>query len=411
MMLKRHKLVWLLLPLFYSSVALAQEDAKNGWDPSKTPAQTVWDQFKQTAGSVLYDDDRSEQEAPFSTVWRRLTPKLDELAALEAERPHLPESSWLGRDQHANQQEMNQILDEAIAILSISNASTLRQDLAVLEQAIEQTQARIATYHQEQVSAPLQSHWKTTVEDYTRKIEEEKQRIVQYQREIAQKKHDFLLSLNALGVEMNPEQLEVLLASVVGNDMVRNMVVYSNVRRVSQQLMELTQKSQEDLHMAQRYYGMYTLLLKIVRHLQNQFIAEIDQVYLPRMAQIKNQTTRLMADAKNLLDQEVDDGRRHPLQANLQAQELTLQTADLYEHHLNEQRHDMKMALDKTQRDLRVALNTYETVKVSGELVRLLRSSTQAFDDILNIQVPDLLVFQNRQMKQEFSALTTRLKQ
>ena len=71
----------------------------------------------------------------------------------------------------------------------------------------------------------------------------------------------------------------------------------------------------------------------------------------------------------------------------------------------------MKMALDKTQRDLRVALNTYETVKVSGELVRLLRSSTQAFDDILNIQVPDLLVFQNRQMKQEFSALTTRLKQ
>jgi hypothetical protein len=57
-----------------------------------------------------------------------------------------------------------------------------------------------------------------------------------------------------------------------------------------------------------------------------------------------------------------------------------------------------------------VILNTYSTVKVSGELVNLLRSSSKSFDDLFNIQPPDLLVFQNLQMKEEFSALTTKLR-
>jgi hypothetical protein len=398
----------LLLPLLHSGFIHAQEE--NWWDKSKGTAQDIWNQSKQAAGSVAEFFDTEEQNEQFSEIWDELTPKLDKVSVLEEEGKNLPESSLIGRDKQSNQQDINEILDEAIDILEISNARQIRQEIDSLEKQIQQARERITTYHQEQVSAPVKSNWKTTVEDYARKIDGEKQLIENYQQEIEKKKQHFLLELNQLGLQVSRKQLDLLLTSVVGNDIIQNIIVYSNVRLVSQQLMELTKKTGEDLNISKRYYGMYTVLLKILLHMQNSFIAEINQVYLPRIAQIKNETIKLMANSRNLLDQEVDDSRRNHLKANIEAQELTLKTADLYSQHLDEQRQKMRVARDKTQTDLRVALNTYDTVKVSGELVNLLRSSSKSFDDLLNIQVPDLLVFQNLQMKEEFSALTTKLR-
>jgi hypothetical protein len=88
---------------------------------------------------------------------------------------------------------------------------------------------------------------------------------------------------------------------------------------------------------------------------------------------------------------------------------LTLQTAALYKRHLIGQRGKMVRAMKKTISDLQIAQNTYKTVTLSGELVNLLRTSQKSFDLLLNIQVPELLVFENKQMKQEFAILTQKL--
>lgn len=399
--------IMLLVPLLHSGFVHAQE---NWWDKSKETARDVWNQSRQVAGSAINFFDTEEQNEQFSKIWDELRPKLDKVSALEEERKDLPESSLIRRDKQSNQEDINEILDEAIDILGISNARQIRQEIDSLEKQIQQARERITGYHQEQVSAPVKSNWKTTVDDYVRKIDGEKQLIEKYHQEIEQKKQRFLAELNQLGLQVSREQLDLLLTSVVGNDIIQNTIVYSNVRLVSQQLMELTTKTGEDLNISKRYYGMYTVLLKILLHMQNSFITEIDQIYLPRIAQIKNETVKLMANSRNLLYQEADDNRRKHLKANIEAQELTLKTADLYSQHLDEQRRKMMVARDKTQIDLRVALNTYDTVKLSGELVNLLRSSAKSFDELLNIQAPDLLVFQNLQMKEEFSALTTKLR-
>lgn len=399
--------IMLLVPLLHSGFVHAQE---NWWDKSKETARDIWNQSRQVAGSAINFFDTEEQNEQFSKIWDELRPKLDKVSALEEERKDLPESSLIRRDKQSNQEDINEILDEAIDILGISNARQIRQEIDSLEKQIQQARERITGYHQEQVSAPIKSNWKATVDDYAKKVDGEKQLIEKYQQEIEQKKQRFLTELNQLGLQVSREQLDLLLTSVVGNDIIQNTIVYSNVRLVSQQLMELTTKTGEDLNISKRYYGMYTVLLKILLHMQNSFITEIDQVYLPRIAQIKNETVKLMANSRNLLDQEADDNRRKHLKANIEAQELTLKTADLYGQHLGEQRRKMIVARDKTQIDLRVAMNTYDTVKLSGELVNLLRSSAKSFDELLNIQAPDLLVFQNLQMKEEFSALTTKLR-
>ncbi len=56
-----------------------------------------------------------------------------------------------------------------------------------------------------------------------------------------------------------------------------------------------------------------------------------------------------------------------------------------------------------------VATNTYETVKVSGELVDLMQSSQRLLDNLRSLEVPPLRTFENLEMKREFDRLTLRL--
>ena len=60
--------------------------------------------------------------------------------------------------------------------------------------------------------------------------------------------------------------------------------------------------------------------------------------------------------------------------------------------------------------DIAAAWNTYETVRVSGELVGLVRSSRKLLDGLLNRQVPALRPFGNLEMRKEFEKLTAQLR-
>ena len=62
------------------------------------------------------------------------------------------------------------------------------------------------------------------------------------------------------------------------------------------------------------------------------------------------------------------------------------------------------------EKDIAAAWNTYETVRVSGELVGLVKSSRRLLDGLLNRQVPALRPFENLELKREFEKLTAQLR-
>jgi hypothetical protein len=69
------------------------------------------------------------------------------------------------------------------------------------------------------------------------------------------------------------------------------------------------------------------------------------------------------------------------------------------------------MARAELDKDIAAAWNTYETVRVSGELVGLVRSSQQLLEGLMNRQVPALRPFENLEMQREFQKLTEQLRQ
>jgi urease gamma subunit len=351
-----------------------------------------------------------EKDSLAARLWDQITPTLDKLLATAEETEKLPDSAWWGKDKQDNAHKLNELLNEAVAILSTSNTDEIRQQIKVYEQQIRTAKNTIAQYRQAQVSAPLQSTWKTTVADYDVKIKQLNERIDQWEKLILQRKAEFAQELSKKGLFLTQEQLDSLLSSVVGDNLIQSSTVYENAKQITQQLMTLTVNSGEDLEISKRYYGLYTVLLKTLLHLQQTFITQIDDKYLPHLEKIVLTVQNLSADSQQLLNGETDENRRRHLQANLDAQDLTLKTALLYKQHLTGYRNKIAAVRDKTAIDLQIAQNTYRTVKISGELLNLLRTSQKTFNLLLSLQTPELLIFENLQMKQEFAQLTEKLK-
>ena len=63
-------------------------------------------------------------------------------------------------------------------------------------------------------------------------------------------------ALTAIGVDLDSNQLEAMMSSVVGDDIVSMSVVFNAIKDMTTQLAELTQSSGEDLAHAKKYYGI-----------------------------------------------------------------------------------------------------------------------------------------------------------
>lgn len=385
------------------------ENQTSWWEKTKQAVADMWYGSPPPSTNSSTETFLEEKDTMFATIWENVTPALEKVLVLEKEAETLPDTVWFGKNRQDNRNDINELLDEAVDILSISNSAETRQHIRALEEEISQMKQTISEYRQAQVSAPIRSTWKTTVADYEAKIEQLNELIEQRHKTISELKIQFTEELSEKGLYITQDQLDVLLSSVVGDDIIQSSIVYNNVKQISQQLMDLTIKSGEDFDISQRYYGMYTVLLKIVLHMQQSFVNNIDEKYLPKIGIIVAEVYGLNATTRHLLRSEIDQNRRRHLRANYEAQNLTMQTAQLYKVHLIKQRRKIAAAIKNTEKDLQIAQNTYKTVRVSGELINLLRTSQKSFDVLLNLQVPDSLVFENTQMKQEFAILTQKL--
>jgi hypothetical protein len=398
-----------------------EESSSSWWDKAKDSTTSLWNKASQYIGStpeeepqiIVEPDEEPTQQTTknpyFGQIWNEVTPRINQILAIEQKQNSLPDRSWFTETKQSSQTKLDKLLDEAVDILSLSDSNHIRQQIHSLEQDIVDLKNTIADYRQAQVSAPIESTWKVTVEQYDDKIVDLQDQIAQKYQQIDKSKLEFGQSLQTIGIQLTSEQLDVLFASVVGDDIIQASLVYENVKLVNEQLMKLTVSSNEDFNISKRYYGMYVVLLKILFHMQDSFVNDIDNKYIPKITEIEANVQNIKIITQNLLRKEDSAKRREHLLANMEAQKLTLKTADLYKQHLNKQRQKMWVARNKTLADLQVAENTFATVTVSSELVNLLRTSQKAFELLQSMQTPDLLIFENLQMKQEFAVLTKKL--
>jgi hypothetical protein len=173
-------------------------------------------------------------------------------------------------------------------------------------------------------------------------------------------------------------------------------------------LEKLVAQSGEDLQSARRYYGMYVVLLRALERMHVKIEEAIGEQYIPQIDAIAARAQQLTGETRDLL--RTSPAKAELLTANLEAQQLTIDAAGIYRQYLTEQAAQVKKARNELQKDIAAAWNTYETVRVSGELVGLVKSSQRLLEGLMNRQVPALRPFENLELRREFQKLTEQLR-
>lgn len=374
---------------------------------------------------LLLNSSSFAAENKASELWDKMLPKLRSAIELKDKNDKLPDSAIFHNDKQSNKDDINKLLDQAVGILATSDTQAYRERIQALEADIREANRQITDYEEKRISAPgtrpAWKAWQNTKEDYAEKIEDQKKRIAEYETRMQTVKQSIRKELQALGLDVSSEQVDFLLSTIVGDNVIQVIVAFNNVKALTVQLEQLMVQSGENVESARRYYGMYTVLLEILDHVYGQVLQDIERKYLPQIAGGKNEqgknvegivpkTQRLLKETGELIRKDSSPKNQEIFAANIRAQTLTLEAAKLYITYLEKQRSDLDLARKKLAPDLAAANNTYETVKVSSELVAMMKSGQSLFDTLKTIQVPELRVFENLEMKKEFEKLTVQLK-
>ena len=245
---------------------------------------------------------------------------------------------------------------------------------------------------------------------YDKKIGKAKADIDELTRRINNEKDILKKRFAASGLFLNNQQVDVLLSRVDADDIIKMTLIYNVLEDITAQLMSLTKESNENINQARKYYGMHVVLLKLVMNMQERYIKKLDQEYLPKIELISMETRRISEESRRLLSSETQANRKDLLHKNLKAQQLTLKVAKLYAQQLNQQKAKVIKAKNLIANDYKVAKNTYDTVKISADLIQLMKTNQASFSALMNIQIPDIVPFENLAMQRKFEELSLMIK-
>ena len=316
-----------------------------------------------------------------------MVPILDRTLTLEERQEVLPRAAWLGADQASNREAIDALLDEAVDVLSNAPIQDYRRRIRGLQADIEQAHRDIDAYRRERISAPQESLVRKTVADYDRAIEARTAEVARDREALEAIQAKFAEELRRLGLKLTDAQIELLLSTVVGDKMVDLGVVFDNVKAITGQLEQLVEASGEDLASARRYYGMYVVLLKALARCTRRSRMRSRALYSADRRHRGARARALGADP-GAATPVAGEGRLAGRQSR--GAELTIETAAIYRDYLEEQAQQIARVRAALDLDVAAAWNTYETVRVSGELVAIVRSSQRLLAGLMDRQVPTL---------------------
>jgi hypothetical protein len=373
-----------------------------GSEPGKDPreGEASYEQAQRlmkAVDAILQDTARNRGEA------KKLPPEADFLV-----KPLWTET------REDREKKVRDLLDAALGIVTDVPVVDVQKKIEGLRKNIRDLDDRTVKLREKQLLAPkdgmLPGYLTDTVDSLGKDIEETKKRIDLNREEIKQAKDEVLESLKKAGVQLSPEQVDLLLDSVLAGDLVRLVAVFNSAKLIDLQLGKLMTASGENMGAARKYFAMHAALFALLVHAQDGLIAKIDNQYLPKLSAIERDIRAARVKTAELLKAENREDQKRALEGNRESQKLAEEAAKGYRRYLLQQREQVAKARQRATHDLRIADNTYETVEASFQLKILMQDSAASFEAIQKLEAPTFdQIFRNEELRREFENLTRKL--
>jgi len=365
-----------------------------------------------TSSCLLADDSFQNGMAEH---WQNLHQKLSELTTMLDKEREASDSSflWVFPSEKENvENDMASLIDEALEILNLSDLKKCKDELDECRKDIQKSKAQIGDLKGKKSMAPKEVSgwkvWKKDQEDFETEIEELQNIIKVKEKRIEELSQLMLEKIREQGIDIDTEHIEHLIFSVTGNDDINMISVFNNIKTITNRLRSMTVESGEDIETARKYYGMNTVLLKILLRFQQLYINKVKYNYIPKIDGIIEENHKLYSDTKGQITQE-DEAHQEIYRSNLRAQKLSIKCAEQYRKYLLLNIERVNALLQKTKKEYEASENTYRTATSAHNLIAMIHNADKMFNSLSELQVPELLKFENLDMKVEFIKLTEKL--
>jgi hypothetical protein len=369
-----------------------QKDPREG-----EPAYERARQLMQAIDAILLDAAEQRSEA-------RKLPRKDEFLV----RPLWTET------REDREDRVRDLLDSALSIVTDAPVVDVQKRIEGLRTNIREQEDTIAALKETQLTAPkdglLPGMWTDTVDSLATKIADTQKRIEENRTGIAKAKGEVQEALTRSGIELSPEQLDLLLDGVLSGDLVRLVATFNAAKVIDAQLGRLVSTAGENINAARKYFAMHAVLFALLVHAQDATIRKIDNQYVPRLDAILKDIAAARGKTHELLRAENRPDQKRALEANRDSQRLAEEAAKSYRRYLTQQREQIASARTRATHDLEIADNTFETVEASFQLRTLMRDSATSFEALQRLEAPTFdQIFRNEELRQEFENLTRKL--
>ena len=393
-----------------------QSNARPRAAPSPSPAQpgppAPTDNKDPREGDAAYEQARRLMQAIESVLQDAAKSRAD-ANRLPSKDDFLVPPIWT-ETREDREQKIRNLLDAALGIITDVPIVEHQKKVEVLRKNIRELEDRIVRLKEKQLTAPkdafLPGVLADTVDSLAKEIEDAKQRIEANRSMIKEAKSEIHSALVKTGIQLSPEQVELLLESVLSGDLVRLVAVFNSAKLIDGQLAKLMHSSSNNLNAARKYFAMHAALFALLVHAQDALIAKIDTNYLPKLDAITKDIAAARRKTGELLKAENRPDQRRALEANHDSQTLADDAAKGYRRYLLQQRDQIAATRRRAAHDLRIADNIYETVEASFQLVTLIREGSSSFEAIQKLEAPTFeQIFRNEELRKEFENLTRKL--
>ena len=406
-----------------SGQRLAQSAPKPQAPPAAPKAQPPQPGAAPAAPALETPKDPREGEVAFEQAQRlmkAIDAILQDTAKNRAEVKKLPsENEFLLKPlftetREDREKKVRDLLDSVLGIVTDVPVVDVQKKIETLRKNMRDLDERIVKLREKQLVAPkdgmLPGYVTDTVDSLAKDIEDSKKRIEGNKDEIAKAKAEIFAALTKSGIQLAPEQVDLLLDGVLSGDLVRLVAVFNSAKAIDGQLAKLMAQSGENIGAARKYFAMHAALFAMLVHAQDGMIGKIDKQYLPKLEAITKDVAAARAKTQELLKAENRADQRRALEANRESQKLADEAARGYRRYLLQQREQVAKARQKATHDLRIADNTFETVEASFQLRALMKDAATSFEAIQKLEAPTFeQIFRNEELRREFENLTRKL--
>lgn len=391
-----------------SSPQLAQSEPK-GAPPSTAQGETPKDPRE---GDPAYEQAQRLMKA-IDAVLQDAAKNRGEARKLPPESDFLMKPLWT-ETREDRERKVRELLDAALGVVTEVPVVEIQRKIEALRRNIRDLDDRIVKLREKQLTAPkdamLPGLLTDTVDSLNGDIDESKKKIEANKSAIAAAKSEVHAALANSGIQLAPDQVDLLLDSVLSGDLVRLVAVFNSAKLIDGQLAKLMAQSGENINAARKYFAMHAALFAMLVHAQDGLIGKIDKQYLPKLEAISKDIAAARIKTNDLLKAENRPDQRRALEANRESQRLAEEAARGYRRYLLQQREQIAKARSRATHDLRIADNTYETVEASFQLRNLMRDSITSFEAIQKLEAPTFeQIFKNEELRREFENLTRKL--